>query len=143
MDKLHERLALVASIDPTGDATGTSTTDVIDMSKFKKVLFIVGTETIAATGTVDFSIQEGTVRTSFNTSTAVGAITQLVAADDNTQALLEIDADALTDGYRYIRGILKQGTANSECAVYALGGDPGHMPASDNDLASVKQIEDI
>jgi hypothetical protein len=140
MDRLNERLAVVAS-DLQVAGTGTSTSDVIDMKDFKRVLFILRSGTVAATGTIDVEIQEGTSTTSFNTATALASITQLTAADDDKIALLEVMDEDLTAGYRYLRAIVTRGTANSNIGLIAIAGDPHYQPASDNDLAAVKQIE--
>lgn len=143
MHRLSE-CPIVATIDPTGDATGTTTTDVIDMRDLHEVVFYIMTETVAATGTVDFDVQEGTGTTAgtFNTTTAVASITQLTNGDDDSQVVVSIPGSALTDGYRYIRGVLTQGTANSECAVLAVGYRERYKDGVEHhpDLATVVEI---
>lgn len=141
-ERLSEALAVMAAVDPTGatGTTGTATSDVIDMDDFGSVLFVVLVGAIAATGTVDFKVEEGTSTSSFNTSTALVSATQLGASDDNKQVIVEVPAEALSTGYRYLRGILTQGTAASFAAVVALGGKCRHKPAKDLDLASVDEI---
>lgn len=141
--KLSEDLALVAAIDALAAGTGTSTSDVVDAGKHGQVMFILNVGTIAATGTVDLDIQEGTSTTSFNTSTALASITQLGATDDNKQVIVNVDGRALTDGYRYLRAVLTRGTANSNAALVALGGRGRHNPNVDKDLASVAEIVEV
>lgn len=137
MERFSEKYAIVGTIDPTGDATGTSTTDVIDLFDADEVVFLLMTETVAATGTVDFTVYSGTATGTVTTS--VTAITQLTAADDDKQVIVEVDARSLTDGHRYVKGVLAQGTANSECAVIALARQT-YRPANEHDLATVDEI---
>jgi len=137
MERFTEKYALVATIDPTGDATGTSTTDTIDCIDVNEIVFVVMTETVAASGTVDFTVNSGTATGTITTS--VTAITQLVAADDNKQVLVSVLADNLGAGHRYVAGVLAQGTANSECAVVAFAKQK-YRPANEHDLATVDEI---
>lgn len=137
MERFHEKYALVATIDPTGDATGTSTSDTIDMIDVSEVVFVLMTETVAATGTVDLTVQSGTATGTITTS--VTAITQLTAADDDKQVIVSVLADALGEGHRYVNAKLEQGTANSECAVVAFAKQK-YAPANEHDLASVDEI---
>lgn len=145
---LYEELAVVGGIDPQAAGTGTSTTDVIDMRYWEKVLFIIQTGTVATAGTVDFYVNKSTATgagTTTGTGTAaVANITQLTAGDDNVQVLVEVHAEDLgaTSGtpYRYIRGVLARGGGNSANAVVALGHPGRYQPANDYDLASVDEI---
>jgi len=137
MHRFSEEWAIVATIDPTGDATGTSTTDTIDMKEVHEVVFIIMTETVAATGTVDFTVNSGDATATITTS--VTAITQLTASDDDKQVVVGVRADSLTSGHRYVAGVLEQGTANSEVAVVALA-KRRYNPANEHDLATVAEI---
>jgi len=137
MHRFSEEWAIVATIDPTGDATGTSTTDTIDMKEVHEVVFIIMTETVAATGTVDFTVNSGDATATITTS--VTAITQLTANDDDKQVVVGVRADSLTSGHRYVAGVLAQGTANSEVAVVALA-KRRYNPANEHDLATVAEI---
>jgi hypothetical protein len=136
MQKLNEQLAVVATIDPSTSTT-TTTTDVIDMSRYDRVLFIVSIGTVA--GTTDFLVQSGTATGTVTTS--VVSMVQWSATADNQQALIEVDASALGERHRYITGQIKTGGANL-FSVVALGARARYKPASDDDLASVTQIVD-
>jgi molybdopterin-binding protein len=142
MERITEKSAIVALIDPAAAATGTSTSDVVDMKDFLGgVVFDLQTGSVLATGTVDMEIQEGTSTTSFNTATAVVSITQLSGtADSNKVVRAEVPADKMTDGYRYLRAIVTQGTANSIVALQATGFNDPYGPASQDDLAAVDEI---
>ena len=86
---LTEQLAILATIDPADAATGTSTSDVIDMKYWGKVLWIIAGGTVASTGTIDFTVNSGTATGTVTTS--VTDITQLTETDDNKQVLVEIN----------------------------------------------------
>lgn len=149
--KLNERLAIVATIDPgamstSGATTSTTsaTSDVIDMDVFNKVMWIINTNTVAANSGIDFTVYSGTA--SGTVTTTVKAMTRLVAADDDKQAIVEVDAEKLGDKHRYIKGVItvlptSGSTATATVNVIALGGDCRFWPASNYDLATVKQIE--
>lgn len=142
MDRINQRLAIVAGIPPAAAATtATSTSDVVDMSKFKRVMFVLHTGSMAAASTIDMEIQEGVSTTSFNTATALADMTQLINTDDNKYAVLEVSDEDMTEGYRYLRAIVTQGGGATIYSLEALAADPNYHPASDNDLAAVKQIE--
>jgi hypothetical protein len=105
------------------------------MKEFDRVMFVLQTGTCAAA--TDFTVLSGTA--SGTVSTNVTSITQLAATDDNVQAIVEVDASALGDSHRYIKGQIKTGGSNQFSCV-ALGGRARYHPASDGDLASVSEI---
>ena len=141
-ERLSEALAVVGAIDPQVLSSTTKTTDVIDASKFDSVLFIVSVGAVTSSGTIDFTVYEGTA--SGTVTTSVTSITALDWTDDNKQALVEIDTASLSGpNYRYIKGVLVADSATGAGTyggVIALGGKPRFHPASDDDLASVAEI---
>ncbi len=141
--KLSEAVAVVACIDPDAYGTGAQTSDWIDMSKFERVLFIVQAGTLGSSATLDFKVQQSAADSGTNPADISGkAITQLTEAgtDSDKQALVEVRADELTAGYRYIAGVLTVGTATSDAGVLAIASEPNYGPAYDYDLASVDEI---
>ena len=114
------------------------------MDVFNKVMFIINTNTVAANSGIDFKVYEGSV--SGTVTTSLKSMTRLVAADDDKQAIVEVDAEKLGDKMRYIKGVLTVlpttgSTATATVNVIALGGECRFGPASNYDLATVKQIE--
>jgi hypothetical protein len=141
--KLHQRVAVLATIDPQSGAAGTFDSDAVSMSLFRRALFILLVGAMGALATVDAKLQGSVNGTSGWTDITGRAITQLTKAgsDDNKQALVEISDAELNDaGYRYVRMRVTTATEASLIAVLALGGDPRYPVASDNDLASVDEI---
>jgi hypothetical protein len=151
MERWDEANAIVATIDPqqlstSGATTSTvaATTDVIDMKDFQEVSFVMKSGTITAGG-AQLTIYSGSA--SGTVTTTVKAGTRIVEASDNDQQVLSVKAADLTSGHRYIVGILvvsPTAPATSATGLYdvtAIGSKPRFHPASDNDLASVIQIE--
>lgn len=145
-ERMSQRLPIVATIDPQDFTAGTSTTtlstDVIDMSKYRRVAFLIAVGTLGTACTVDFTAYKGTVTATVTTS--VTAITQLTTADDNNQVWVEIEAEDLGPTNRYVKGALvltNGGAADNEgVAVIALADVGRYGPASDGDLATVDEI---
>lgn len=140
---LTERLAVLGTIDPDAYGTGTTGTDWVDLSKFVQAMFIVMAGTLGSSATIDFKLQEAKTAAGGDAQDLSGkAITQLTDAgtDDDKQALINVRHDELSDGYRYVRGVMTVGVATSDGGVLVLGGDPTYAPASDFDLASVDEI---
>jgi hypothetical protein len=143
-EKLHQRVAVLGTVDPQSASAGTYDTDGVDLRLFRRALFLLLVGAIGASATVDAKLQGSADNSTFVDITGK-AITQLTKAgtDDNKQVLLEISDAELADAsstYRYVRMRVTTATAASLIAVAALGGDPRYYPASDNDLASVDEI---
>jgi len=138
---LSERLAVVATIDPDAYGTGAQSSDSIDMCYFDRVVFIVMAGDLGNNGTLDFKVQESANGSSWSDLSGK-SVTQLTQAgtDSDKQAIVEVRADELSAGYRYLRGVMTVGTAASDAAVIAIAGDLRYSPASSYDLSSVDEI---
>lgn len=140
---LTERIAVVGTIDPDAVTTGASTSDWVDMTKFRQVMFVVAVGILGSSATVDFKVQEAKNSSGGSAQDLSSkSITQLTDAgtDDDKQAIVNVHRDELSDGFDYIAGVLTVGTATSDAAVIILASDPLYAPASDFDLASVDEI---
>jgi hypothetical protein len=145
---LSDAIAIVGTIDPqdytAATATTTLSTDIIDISSLRKVMFVVGTGQLGVACAVDFKVYKGTCTGTITTS--VGAITQLTAGDDNKQAIYEVDYEDLGSTYKYIIGklVLTNGGAGDNEGVMVLAlADIGRFPPDPDilpDLASVDEI---
>jgi len=143
VERMSERDAIVACIDPDAYGTGTYAGDVIDMLYFERVIFCVLVGDLGNVATIDFAVQESILTGgAFAAMSPVKAITQLTQAgsDDNKQVVVEVKADELTPGYRFLRGVLTVGGANSDASMVALADTARWKPASNWDLASVDEI---
>lgn len=128
----------------TATAATPKLTAAIDLSKFRKVVFIVDSGTLGSSGTLDFQVTGATTSGGSYTPIPGTAITQLVkASNDSNYAVVEISANKIEDlalGYNWIKGSLLAGTANSTSAVIALGFVTHYGPAGDNNATSVAQV---
>jgi hypothetical protein len=139
-----EKVAVIATLDPAGSIAAVQYTDVIDMSKWHQALgiFLLGNMDDAAT----VVCAAYRCDSAGNNAAAIKTETLGAAAgNDNTQVVVGVRKEDLlpqTTYNRYIKfGITNGASGGGTAAVVALGVDPVYGPASDNDLASVQQIE--
>jgi len=151
---LHQELAIVGTIDPavmsTSGATTSTTnawTDAVDMDVFEKAVFIVLTNTIAASSGVTLTVYSDGASATGGMTSAIATSTTLLAADSDDQQWIEIDTEDMNPDIRdrYVRAQLvvapTAGTsATATVAVVALAGRCRYQPASDYDLATVTGI---
>jgi len=139
--RLSEQLAVVATIDPDAYSAGAQNSDSIDMKNFRRVIFIVLAGDLGTDATLDFKVQESADGSSWSDLSGK-AITQLTQAggDSNKQAIVEVAAEELSSGKRYVRGVMTIGTAASDAGMVALADTARYLPASDFDLSSVDEI---
>jgi hypothetical protein len=143
MIRADQAVAVVACTDPDAYTTAAITDDIIDMSQFEQVMFVVMAGTLGSSATIDFQVYQSTASNMSSPVVISGAaITQLTEAgtDSDKQAVVVVKQPDLTVGYRYIRGTLTVGTATSDAGMLALGMYPTYGPASDYDLTSVDEI---
>lgn len=134
----HEGWAIVGRVSPIDGNAANSATAAIDMSKWEEVCFIVQVGVIAASGTVDFKVQEGAT-SSPTTDMSGKAMTQLDANDDNKEVMIHVKAEELANGNRYIRGLFTNSAHSQLISCVALGRGKD-LPASDDDLSTVDEI---
>ena len=143
-EKLHQLLAVVATVDPDAYSTGEQNTDWVDMTIFQEVMFVVQAGVIASSGTLDFEIQEAKSSTGSDAQTLDSGnlnITQMSTGDNDEQTVVVVEAEDLTALFTHVRGVMTLTTAGGDAAVVAIGGRARYNPASDNDLASVGEIK--
>ena len=143
MDQPSERIAVVGTVDPQTVANSEQLTDAVDMAKWHEAMFILCLGNMAAE-TIDFGVYESATSGGSYTAVTGKAATQLAAHasnNDNTQIVINVKAEELSSGMRYLKGraITGNSTGGPACVV-ALGLKPRHAPGSDDDLASVVQI---
>tara|TARA_R110000824_G_scaffold122689_2_gene280048 strand:+ start:53 stop:499 length:447 start_codon:yes stop_codon:yes gene_type:complete len=137
-----ERAAIVATVDPANTGAGATDTDEVDHSQWNTTQWTLMLGTMASTSTVDFKLQSASSSGGSFSDITGKAITQLTEAgsDDNKQVVINLRADELTSGDRYVKGVVTVAAAASWASVLTLGFDARHAPASDNDLSSVDEI---
>ena len=146
-EQLTQALSIVGKLDPVSLAAATPTAvKSVDMRKFKRALFILDVGVFGSSATVDMKLQASADNSSFTdlatlapTLTGV-AITQMTAGGGNNKLTsLEIRADQMPAGYRYVQALITVGTAATLVSGIALGGESAQKPGQVNDIAAVLQ----
>lgn len=134
--------AVVATIDPVDANNADTSTDIIDMSKWEEVVFIIMLGVINASATFDFAVYEDEASNMAGEAALTGkAITQFTGAgsDGAKQALVHVKSEELSAGCRYIRGTMANSAHSQLAAVVALG-RARYQPGTDDDLSSVDEV---
>lgn len=147
-NNLSDAITLVGTIDPQDYTAATSTTtlltDVINAATYRKVIFVLAVGNMGTACEATLTINKGTATATVTTS--VGALTKLEAADDNKQAIYEVDHEDLGSGYDYIQGslVLKNGGAAAiEGAVVLALADIGRFPPDPDVLPDLSSVDEI
>ncbi len=143
-DKLKEALAVVATVDPDANATGAINMDYINMENLSEVMFIVQTGILVTTATVDFRIQESKTTTGSGLQTLTSGtytITQLDTDSNDSEVVVNVPETAMTDLYKYLRGVLQITVAAADTSVIAIASRARYQPASVYNLASVVETK--
>lgn len=137
-EQLTQGLSIpAAELDPVSQAAATVTSGAVDLAKFRRAMFIVMVGNVGGAGTVDAKIQQSATGSSGWSDVTGSAITQITAS--NKIATLEIRADQLSSGQRFVRLSLTVGTNAVLIAVLPIGGEAVQKPGNANDIAAVTQ----
>lgn len=137
-----EKLGLVGVMGPRTVANAEQFTNPVDMARFHQCVGFALLGDMAAE-TINFTAYS--CDSDGSNSAPLKAAAQLVGSasgNDNSQVLINVRAEDLqTTGKRFVRfGLVTGGATGGQAAILALGVDSRFQPASDFDLASVKQI---
>ena len=143
--KLSETLAVLATINPSSQAAGTTYSGWVSMAEFDRILALIQVGAFGAAATVDANIQQaqdaaGTGAKAIGTGKAIAQM--LAAGGNNVQALIDVRSTELdvANGYGFVQLAIVVGTAATETAGVMLGGDARFVPASSFNQAGVVQI---
>lgn len=134
-----DRMGFADVLNYASQNNTTATSLGIDMSKFKRAIFIVSCwTTTAGTGTLDGRLQ-GSANANFTGNTNISGtnLTQLTA--NNTFTTTEIRADQLTQAnstYKYVRLHITTATNAVTCSAIGIGVDSVQNPGSQYNLNS-------
>ena len=141
--RMNEQSAVVGVVNPASHAAGTVDTTAVDLKNFRRAMFVLLAGDLSGGGVVNFKLQSSDASGGTYSDLSGYAMTAMNNADGtNSQAIVEISADVLPEGHRYVRGRITIGTAASPLAVVVLGGDPRFEPVASFDLASVIRLVD-
>lgn len=137
-----EVAAVVGVIDPDAYTANTYLSAAIDMNDFESIQAIVMAGTLGTSATVDAKLTASATSGGSYSDITGKAITQLTEAgtDSDKQAIINLRAEELTEGLRFVKLSLTIATATSDAGAIVLGFNPRNAPASDNDLSSVDEI---
>lgn len=123
--RIWEKLPVVEVIQPQVITAGASgvLTGAIDMQNYSRVVGVLLTGTLGASGTLDFHAEASlTSGGSYETITGKAATQLVKATNDNDVVLIEVEAgDVASISKRYVKFNAIAGTANSTSAVVVLG----------------------
>jgi hypothetical protein len=135
-EQLSQALRLGTPVHPASTGTGTADSGSVDMSKFRRAMFLVNVGSVGAAGTVDAKLQESSDDSSFTDLSGTGvSISQITTS--NKIATLEVRAGQLTK--RYVRCRVTIGGNAVLLCVNAIGGEAIQKPGSATDAAAVAQ----
>jgi hypothetical protein len=135
----QEQLTQALSVADVINAQSVNNTNVnsigIDMSKFKRALFVIQCASLGAAGTVDGRLQSS-ANSNFNVvhNVSNSNLTQITA--NNALATIEVRADQLTAGDQFVRLQLTGGGNALTVGAMGLGGEAVHKPGNAADLNS-------
>lgn len=140
---ISESVVPIAVIQPqvvTAGATGVLTA-AIDMQNYSKIMAVLMSGTLGASGTLDFEAQASGTSGGTYATVAGKAITQLVkASNDNDLAIVEVtQSDVAEVSKRYVKFKITAGTANATCGAIILG-VPRNYDADLVDSADIVQV---
>ncbi|MGO4154346.1 hypothetical protein [Cupriavidus sp. YAF13] len=142
--KASEQVAILGVVAPSSQAVGALTSGWVPAANFNKLLGLIQTGVLGAAATVDAKFQQAKDAGGTGAKDVAGAaIAQIVkATGDNVQAEINLDPQQLDveGGFGYVQLSVTVGAAASFTAALLLGFTPRFAPASDANVASVKQI---
>ena len=143
--KGSERLAVLASIDPSNQAAGVAASAWVALNTHHTLLAVIETGAMANGSTVDAKLQQATDATGTGAKDIAGkAITQLAQASNgaNRQAMINLRPEELdvNGGFAYVRVAVTVASAAAQTAAQLLGIDPRFAPAEGANQAAVAQV---
>jgi len=136
---INDSLTLAGITGPQTINNVAATSPVIDMSQYDRVMFVLCLGDMAAE-TIDFNVKSSAV-VGMTSPTTVKSITQLAAsasANDNKQVIIELQADDIADGQRYVQATAVTGGATGGMGVIQVWGQARYSKKAQP--ASVLQI---
>lgn len=138
-EQLTQALAVVGLIPNSNHAANTDTSIAgIDMSKFRRLITYVDCGILGGNVSLFYySSANANMAGSTNLGNASGFTVQIVTGNTNNRVeSLEIRADQLPAGHRYVQPVLVVAVA-SNVGVIALGGEAAYKPGNQYNVANL------
>jgi hypothetical protein len=151
-ETVSERMAIVANLPPASRTAATYTSDVFDLTRFRRFAAILKSGVLGDGGTLQVKVYavvanaaSGGTQIADKTFTAAtfSGSGSGTAGGSNHQGIIEFsdaDAKAALSAARYGYVTVTVGSATSICDLTVVGIDPRYSPASDYGLDSVAEI---
>ena len=143
--KATELLSVLATIDPSNQASGTATTGWISVANYHGLLAEVQTGALGTSATLDAKLQQALDSTGTGAKDITGkSITQLTqaASGSNRQVLINVKPEELdtVNGFGFVRLSVTVGVAASMTSAQLIGVNPRYAPADSLNQAAVAQV---
>ena len=135
MESMKEAIAPIDVANMANTTSNFNTAVGIDMSKFKRALYVLQVGVMNTAATLDGRLQSS-ANANFNVVANITGtnLTQVAAANNsNVVITMEVRADQVTQqnaGHRYVRLNCVVATSSINIAVIGYGCQPVHKPAS-------------
>jgi hypothetical protein len=136
-EQLTQALGFCTEVDPQVINDTSKTAGGIDMSKFKRALFVVNVGAVTGGGSLNFQLVEDT-QASLATATnlAGNSVSQTGFTTANKLVSFEARADQMTKRYLGLK-VTETGVQNVNVCVIGFGGEAIEKPGNANNAASV------
>lgn len=143
--KATELLSVLATIDPSNQASGTATTGWISVANYHGFLAEVQTGALGTSATLDAKLQQALDSSGTGAKDITGkSITQLTqaASGSNRQVLINVKPEELdtVNGFGFVRLSVTVGVAASMTSAQLIGVNPRYAPADSQNQAAVAQV---
>ncbi|TRZ66385.1 MAG: hypothetical protein D4R98_06190 [Comamonadaceae bacterium] len=143
--KATELLSVLATIDPSNQASGTATTGWISVANYHGFLAEVQTGALGTSATLDAKLQQALDSSGTGSKDITGkSITQLTqaASGSNRQVLINVKPEELdtVNGFGFVRLSVTVGVAASITSAQLIGVNPRYAPADSLNQAAVAQV---
>jgi hypothetical protein len=139
-EQLTQSLAVMGQLPSSNHASNTDASVAgIDMSNLRRLITYLDVGVIAAGGTLQL-FYKSSANANMAGSTNLGNAATPSILNCNTSnrvESLEIRADQLPAGHRYVQPVLITGTATANVGMIVLGGESAYRPASQFGTANV------
>jgi hypothetical protein len=136
-ETLTQRLGIAAAVNPQTINNQSKTTGSVDMSLFRRALFLVEIGAVTGGGSINLQLVEDTASNLASATNLGGSNTSITGLTTaNKQYTLEARADQLTKRYLGLK-ITETGSQNVTVCVVALGDECKQKPGNANNDSSV------
>jgi hypothetical protein len=137
VEQLTQSLGFCTEVDPQVLNNSNKTAGPVDMSKFKRALFVVNVGAVAGGGALTLQLIEDTQSSLATATNLAGNNTSQTGFNTaNKLVTFEVRSDQMTKRYLGLK-VTETGSQNVNVCVIGLGGEAIEKPGNANNAASV------